>query len=106
MGKRPPGSDATLVDILEGVDIVGTILHEELPLLQADLDELKVAVARIETAHERATSVTSAELAASLNEIREMLEMQEQRIVKLDMRLAQMAGPDTDDEPDSEEEVH
>jgi len=106
MGKQPPGHDATLADILEGVDIVGTILHEELPQLAADIDELKVALARLENAHERATSVTSSELAASLNEIRELLEMQEQRIVKLDMRLAQMAGPATDKDSDPEEEVH
>lgn len=106
MGKQPPGPEATLADILEGVDIVGTILHEELPQLQADLDEVKVAISRLETAHERATAVSSTELAASLNEIREMLEMQEQRIVKLDMRLAQMAGLEPDESSESEEEVH
>jgi hypothetical protein len=106
MGKQPPGPDATLADILEGVDIVGTILHEELPQLQADIDELKIALARLENAHERATSVTSAELAASLNDIRELLEMQEQRILKLDMRLAQMAGPEPDEDPEPEEEVN
>lgn len=106
MGKQPPGPEATLADILEGVDIVGTILHEELPQLQADLDDVKTAISRLETAYERATSVTSAELAASLTEIREMLEMQEQRIVKLDVRLAQMAGAGPEDGPDPEKEVH
>jgi hypothetical protein len=98
VSKKEAGPDALLTDILQGVDIVGTILHEDLPKIQTDLEDVKIALARLENAYERATSVTSAELAASLAEIRELLEMQEQRIVKLDVRLAQLSGSEADRE--------
>jgi hypothetical protein len=91
MGKKEAGPEAILADILQGVDIVGTILHEDLPRIQSDLEDVKIALARLENAHERAATVSTAELAAALGEIRELLEMQEQRIVKLDMRLSQLS---------------
>jgi len=102
--NKDAAPDAILADILQGVDIVGTILHEDLPKIQADIEDVKIALARLETAHERASSVSSAELAASLGEIRELLEMQEQRIVKLDTRLAQLSGHEAALERPSEEQ--
>jgi len=91
MAKRD--KEVTLEDVLEGVDVVGTMLDLELPRLRADIQQIQRQLDRQRTpsSADQRTSGTD-DLACTLTEIRELLEGQERRIAALDLRLSRLAN--------------
>lgn len=86
--KKKSAEPPSLGEILEGVDIVGTILDQELPRLQADLKSIKTTIEAVQKAGKLHSA--DSDLLDMLTEIRDMLEQQEHRLIKLDARLAQL----------------
>lgn len=100
-------AEPTLAEILEGVDIVGTMLDQELPQLKRELAAIKAAVTRPTAGSTRDGQAGSdSDILAALTELKEMLEQQEQRLLKLDARLAQLEAEFPVDGDDSIGEVH
>lgn len=104
MAKSKKKKEPSLLEIVQGVDIVGTMLAMELPRLRADIAELREATAKRSAG--AGPGIAGEEIMAALTELRELLEAQEQRILKLDARLAQLAGTGSRTGPRTGEEVH
>lgn len=87
--KAKPKPDPTLAEILSGVDIIGTMLHLDLPKLEQQLAEIKVLVSQASPG-ERSSLRDTNEAEAALEEIKEMLQLQGERLLSLERRLAHL----------------
>jgi hypothetical protein len=88
-GKPEP----TLGEILSGVDIVGTMLHLDLPRLEQHLQEIKALVAGSRAgapAGRAGDPVSAAELAAVLEDLKEAVQLQNERLLSLERRLSHL----------------
>jgi hypothetical protein len=84
--------EVTLEDVLEGVDVVGTMLDLELPRLRADIQEICRRLDLLSPSPPAETRpVSTDDLTGTLTEIRELLEAQDRRIAALDLRLSRLA---------------
>ena len=90
MARKKLTPEEMLKEILEGVDIIGTMLDRELPRLRAELDGYTTDATRRNSGSEHQGSDPSPELATALAEIRELLEMQERRLTALDQRISRL----------------
>lgn len=88
---KPKVPEPTLGEILSGVDIIGTMLHIDLPRLETHLQELKT-LATAARATERPGQITSADVAASLEELKEVLQLQNERLLSLERRLSHLTA--------------
>ncbi len=79
-------------EVMTGVDMIGTILDTELPKLENQLKDIKGQLDTMLQPEGPGKKIELAELANSINELRDMVESQERHIAALDMRLARFAG--------------
>jgi hypothetical protein len=93
MSDRKRKREITLEEVLEGVDVVGTMLDLELPRLRAEIRQIRARLDRLRppAAADQARADTD-DLACALTEIRELLETQDRRIAALDLRLSRLAA--------------
>ena len=90
--KQP---EPTLGEILSGVDIIGTMLHLDLPKLEAQIQEIKalVAPAAARTTERPARSSGSdPDLSAVLEDLKETLQLQNERLLSLERRLSHLTS--------------
>jgi len=87
--KDKPKPDPTLGEILSGVDIIGTMLHLDLPKLEQQIAEIKALVSQA-SAGERPSPRDTTDAEAALEEIKEMLQLQGERLLSLERRLAHL----------------
>ena len=87
--KAKPKPDPTLGEILSGVDIIGTMLHLDLPRLEQQLAEIKALVSHA-SAGERTAPRDVHDAEAALEEIKEILQLQGERLLSLERRLAHL----------------
>lgn len=79
-------------EVMTGVDMIGTILDTEFSKLESQLKGIKGQLDTIHQPEGPGNKIELAELADSINELRDMVESQERQIAALDMRLARFAG--------------
>ena len=101
MSKKHGTETDTLSEILEGVDIIGTLIDTELPALRTDIAEIKSQLVGRAPNLSPNTESGLAELALVLVEIREMIEDQERKIAALDRRLTRLLGAESNTEEGS-----
>ena len=86
-----------LLDILQGVDMVGTMLHTDIPRVLEELNRIRTLVEASQVVPDSgppasvAMSSGSDDATALLLEIRELLEAQDRRMAALEQRLARLA---------------
>ena len=77
-------------EILQGVDMIGTMLHDDIPRLE---EELKAIRARLEerpaAVAEVASTTAPDDVQQALEELRDLIQLQTQRIEALERRVAQ-----------------
>lgn len=91
--KQP---EPTLGEILSGVDIIGTMLHLDLPKLEAQIQEIKALVTPAATARPPGRAAQAAgtdpDLSAVLDELKETLQLQNERLLSLERRLSHLTS--------------
>lgn len=86
-----PKPDPTLGEILSGVDIIGTMLHLDLPRLEQQIQEVRALVTPAPTrAGGGAGGAASLEITAVLEDLKEMLQLQNERLLSLERRLSHL----------------
>jgi len=96
MAKNKAAKDP-LLEILQGVDMVGTMLHTDIPRVLEELNRIRTLVEVRQTVPDSgpptsvAISSGSEDATLLLLEIRELLEAQDRRMAALDQRLARLA---------------
>lgn len=88
---KPKKADPILAEILSGVDIIGTMLHLDLPRLEGQLSEIKALVSSASPG-QRAARPDTTEAAALLEEIKEMVQVQGEQLLALERRLAHLTS--------------
>jgi len=78
-------------EVMMGVDMIGTILDTEFSKLESQLKDIKGQLNTIHQPESPGNRIELAELADSINELRDLVESQERQIAALDMRLARFA---------------
>jgi hypothetical protein len=91
MKAKPKQAEPPLGEILSGVDIIGTILHTDLPRLEKQLAEIRSFLAPDAPAGRLARRDTT-DVALALEEIKEQLQVQGQRLLSLEHRLVQLTA--------------
>jgi hypothetical protein len=86
-----PKADPTLGEILSGVDIIGTMLHIDMPRLEQQIQEIK-ALLSAPRPGEHALQGESGETASALEDIKEMLQLQNERLLSLERRLSHLTS--------------
>jgi len=86
---KPKSPEPTLGEILSGVDIIGTMLHLDLPKLEQQIQEIKALVTPIRTS-DRPVQGLDADLAAVLEDLKESLQLQNERLLSLERRLSHL----------------
>ncbi len=86
---KPKSPEPTLGEILSGVDIIGTILHLDLPKLEQQIQEIKALVTPVRTP-DRPVQGLDADLAAVLEDLKETLQLQNERLLSLERRLSHL----------------
>jgi hypothetical protein len=92
MAKEVP--EPSLREVLTGVDIIGTILHTDLPRLEAELSAIRSDLARQPPSgpsDSRNVLRGSEEMTVTLEEIRDLLQLQLDRLDVLERRVAHLA---------------
>ena len=91
---KPKQPEPTLGEILSGVDIIGTILHLDLPKLEAQIQEIKALVTPAVRSPERAahSSGPDPDIAAVLEDLKETLQVQNERLLSLERRLSHLTS--------------
>ena len=88
-----PKPDPTLSEILSGVDIIGTMLHLDLPKLEQQIQEIRTLVTPTPSrAGEHAGLGASNEITVVLEDLREMLQLQNERLLSLERRLSHLTA--------------
>lgn len=86
---KPKQPEPTLSEILSGVDIIGTILHLDLPKLEQQIQEIKALVTPGRVAG-RPSPAIDADMAAVLEDLKETLQLQNERLLSLERRLSHL----------------
>jgi hypothetical protein len=86
-----PKPEPTLGEILSGVDIIGTMLHIDIPRLEQQIQEIKAFVAPGRPGERTAAGATG-EIAAALEDIKETLQLQNERLLSLERRLSHLTA--------------
>lgn len=89
MAKKVP--EPSLREVLSGVDIVGTMLNTDLPRLERELGAIRAELARQAVSGAPARQKAPDEIAVTLEEIRDLLQVQLERLDALERRVAHLA---------------
>ena len=91
---KPKQPEPTLGEILSGVDIIGTILHLDLPKLEAQIQEIKALVTPAPATPERTAHGPGIDpdLSAVLEDLKETLQLQNERLLSLERRLSHLSS--------------
>lgn len=89
--SKSKSPEPTLGEILSGVDIIGTMLHIDIPRLEAHLQELKSLAAASRTP-ERPVENSAVDLTAALEDMKEALQLQNERLLSLERRLLHLTS--------------
>ena len=87
MGRKKLTPEEMLESIEKGVDIVGTMLHQDLPRVFEELAGIRAQLAALRSPR-GAGSPDPQDEETTLGDIRELLELQERRLAALEARLA------------------
>ena len=93
MAKQVP--EPSLHEVLAGVDIIGTILNTDLPRLERELGALRADLTRSSVSGESAAASSRKgpdDMSATLEEIRDLLQLQLDRLDALERRVAHLAA--------------
>lgn len=82
---KPNPADPSLGEILSGVDIIGTMLHLDLPRLELQIAEIKSLLST--AAPEKPARTDSGDTATALEELKEMIQLQGEQLLSLERRL-------------------
>jgi hypothetical protein len=88
---KPKQPEPTLGEILSGVDIIGTMLHLDLPKLEQQLAEIRKLVTPASVG-DRLARPEATDTAAALEEIRDQLQVQGERLLALERRLLHLTA--------------
>lgn len=85
-----PKPDPTLGEILSGVDIIGTMLHLDLPKLEQQLAEIKALLVTARPVERPQAGAD--ETASALEELKELIQLQGEHLASLERRLAHLTS--------------
>lgn len=101
MAKKVP--EPSLREVLSGVDIIGTILNTDLPRLERELGAIRADLARQAVSGVSAKQKAPDEISVTVEEIRDLLQVQLERLDALERRVAHLATVCTRDTAESSE---
>jgi hypothetical protein len=87
--------EPSLREVLSGVDIIGTMLSTDLPRLERELGAIRAELARHSVSADPATPKsprTADDITVTLEEIRDLLQVQLERLDALERRVAHLAS--------------
>jgi hypothetical protein len=91
---NPKTDGPDLHEVMTGVDMIGTMLHIELPKIENRLKGIEGHLTTLaQQPRSPGNSIDLADLSAAIRELRDMAESQERHIAALDIRLARLAEP-------------